>query len=195
MFRLFALLIGYGFGAIQIAYIVGRLRGIDIREYGSGNSGATNALRVMGTKTGLIVFFADIAKCIIAVWVVAQIFGDSYWTISTIYTGLGVVLGHCFPFYLKFKGGKGVACTVGLILSINIMMASTIFAVGLAVFIFTRYVSLSSIIVSVLTPIFLYLYSFSAEVIIIASLIGAVCIYMHKDNIERLIKGTERQLK
>lgn len=193
MFRLFAILIGYGFGMIQFAYILGKLQGIDIRDHGSGNSGANNALRVMGVKKGLFVFFVDASKCALAFFVAMSFFND-YGILPGIYAGLGAVLGHCFPFYLKFKGGKGISCTVGLMIAINPFMGITIIAVGASVLIFTRYVSLTSLIVTILLPFFLYLYNFLLEAIIVSIIIAAICTYLHRGNISRLIKGTERQL-
>lgn len=190
MFRLLSLFIGYCFGLIQMAYIIGRFRGIDIREHGSGNSGTTNALRVMGAKAGIIVFFVDMAKAILAFFIAISIFGEN---LSGMYAGLGAILGHCFPFYLKFKGGKGIACYVGIILSINLMMGLSIVALGFSILIFTKYMSITSLFMAGITPVFLYVWNFSGEIISISVFSAVVCFVMHRDNIARLIKGTERQ--
>ena len=122
MVRVICLLIGYVFGLFQTAYIYGRLHGIDIRNYGSGNAGTTNTLRVFGTKAGLLVLVGDIMKCILAVVVTGVIFGSSHTDmiyLLKMYTAAGAIIGHNFPFYLKFKGGKGIAATAGLILSFH----------------------------------------------------------------------------
>lgn len=192
MFRLVALLMGYGLGLIQMAYIVGRLRGIDIREHGSGNSGTTNALRVMGSKAGLVVFLVDMSKAIVAVLLAGWLFSDHGQT-AAIYAGLGTILGHCFPFYLRFKGGKGVACYVGMLLAIQPMMGLALMAIGASILIYTRYMSLTSLVVTGLTPLFLQVWGAGREVIGISVVAAALCYVLHRDNIVRLIKGTERQ--
>lgn len=192
-FRILSLLIGYGFGMVQTAYILGKIKGIDIREHGSGNAGTTNVLRVMGSKAGAIVFGFDLLKATAAFLIAITIF-PGYGALAGIYAGLGAVLGHCFPFYLKFKGGKGIACTIGLILTINPIMGITIIAVGMSIVIFTRYVSLASLVVTAITPVFLHLYSFSAEIVLVSVIIAATCIYMHRSNISRLIQGKERKI-
>lgn len=122
MERIYCLLIGYAFGLFQTAYIYGRLHGIDIRNYGSGNAGTTNTLRVFGTKASLLVLLGDIMKCILAVVITGAAFGNSHPDmiyLLKMYTAAGAIIGHNFPFYLKFKGGKGIAATAGLILSFH----------------------------------------------------------------------------
>ena len=148
--RIIALLIGYGFGLFQTAYFYGKAHGIDIRQYGSGNSGTTNALRVLGTKAGLIVFAGDCLKCIAAVWIVRLAFGPSHGDIIyllCLYTGAGAILGHNYPFYMGFKGGKGIAATAGMILSFHpyfIIMGVVLF---FGTFLTTHLVSLGSLLV------------------------------------------------
>ena len=121
MERLVCLAVGYLFGIFQTGYIYGRVHGIDIRKYGSGNSGSTNALRVMGKKAGLTVFLGDFLKTVIPCMAVRFVFKDQpdYAYVYMLYIGLGVILGHNYPFYLHFKGGKGIAATAGIILSID----------------------------------------------------------------------------
>lgn len=122
MIRIVCLLIGYVFGLFQTGYFYGKAHGIDIRQHGSGNSGTTNALRVLGTKAGLIVFAGDCLKCMAAVWLVRLLFGGSYHSIIyllCLYTGAGAILGHNYPFYMHFKGGKGIAATAGMVLSFH----------------------------------------------------------------------------
>ena len=114
--RILCLALGYLFGCFQTAYILGRMKGIDIREYGSGNAGTTNAIRVLGTKAGLLVFVGDMLKSLIALLLVGALFGKSHpeavYLLKS-WAFLGVVLGHDFPFYMNFKGGKGVAVMAG----------------------------------------------------------------------------------
>ena len=117
--RVIALGIGYLFGLFQTGYLYGKSQGIDIRSEGSGNAGTTNSLRVLGIKAGLITFAGDLCKAILAVLLVKVLFRNAYpdaVKILELYAGFGAVLGHNFPFYLKFKGGKGIACTSGMIL-------------------------------------------------------------------------------
>ena len=105
------MLIGFIFGLFQTGYFYGKTQGVDIRKMGSGNAGSTNALRTMGIKAGMITLLGDCFKCVIAVLVVRGIYGQSHADILpllSLYTGFGAVLGHNFPFYLKFKGGKGI---------------------------------------------------------------------------------------
>ena len=116
MIRLVCLLIGYVFGLFQTAYIIGKAHGIDIRNYGSGNSGTTNMMRTMGTKAGLLTFAGDCLKCMFAVALVRALFSAKYPDIMPLlvfYTAAGVILGHNYPFYLNFRGGKGIAATAG----------------------------------------------------------------------------------
>ena len=124
MIRLICVAIGYLFGLFQTSYIYGRIKGMDIREHGSGNAGATNALRTLGWKAGLITFLGDCFKCVFAVLLVRFLFDRFYpnENISVLvgmYAALGVILGHNFPCYLKFHGGKGISATAGLFLSLD----------------------------------------------------------------------------
>ncbi len=122
MVRLLCLAIGYLFGLFQTSYIYGRMHGIDIREHGSGNAGTTNALRTLGLKAGLITFAGDCLKCILAVVTVRLLFGQSHAEcirLLGLYAAAGTILGHNFPCYLKFRGGKGIAATAGLIISFD----------------------------------------------------------------------------
>ena len=119
MERLYCIIIGYGFGLFQTAFIYGKMHGIDIREHGSGNAGTTNTLRVLGTKAGLIVLAGDIIKTILAIVVCELLFGKTHPQevyLLKLYAAAGAILGHNFPFYLKFRGGKGIASTAGLVL-------------------------------------------------------------------------------
>ena len=118
--RIAAVLIGYFLGIFQTGYLYGKYKGIDIRSQGSGNAGATNTLRVLGYKAGLITFAGDLLKAILAVVIVHVLFGAYFpqeLHVLKLYAGFGAVLGHNFPFFLKFKGGKGIACTSGMILA------------------------------------------------------------------------------
>ena len=120
MERILCLLTGYVFGLFQTGYLYGKMHHIDIRQYGSGNSGTTNALRVMGKKAGLLVFMGDFLKTVFACLLVRLVMkGDPSVDLYVLYAGLGVVLGHNFPFYLHFKGGKGIASMAGILVSMD----------------------------------------------------------------------------
>ena len=153
--RFVCLVCGYLFGIIQTAYIYGRLHGIDIRQHGSGNSGTTNALRVLGKKAGLIVFLGDLLKGVVACSLTHIILdmvnlpgvSDNKY-LFVLYMGFGVVLGHNFPFYMQFKGGKGIAATSGMIIGLwdwrLIVILLAVFIISVAV---TKYVSVGSILI------------------------------------------------
>lgn len=111
MFRLICLCIGYCIGCIETAYVVGRIWQVDLRQHGSGNLGTTNALRVLGKKAGALVFIGDIMKSVIAFVICRAIFGSN---LAGVYGSVGAVLGHNYPFYLNFKGGKGIAVMIGM---------------------------------------------------------------------------------
>ena len=209
MVRVACLLIGYVCGLFQTAYIYGRINGIDIREHGSGNSGTTNALRVLGKKAGLIVFAGDILKILAAGFLVTVLFnqGDFFGdraALYKLYAGLGAVLGHNFPFYLNFKGGKGIAVTSGLILMMDwritiLCLIAFALTVGL-----TRYVLLGSLVI---TALFMISWIFLGqtgrlaltpahllESYVLVFLIVAMAYWRHRANIKRLIAGTESKI-
>lgn len=149
MVRLYSFLIGYVFGLFQSAYIVGKAHGIDIREHGSGNAGTTNALRVLGRKVGLLVFLGDVLKAMFAVILVKLLFGNTYPDMKyllCIYAGVGCVLSHDFPFYMNFKGGKGIAVTGGMILGFHPLFILFGLCQFFIPFFVTHYVSLGSLI-------------------------------------------------
>ena len=121
MERLICIVIGYIFGLIQSGYLYGKANHMDIRQYGSGNAGSTNVLRVMGKKAGAIVFLGDFFKAVFAMAVCRLLFkGNADVDLLALYAGLGVTLGHNFPFYLKFKGGKGIACMAGIMTAMDL---------------------------------------------------------------------------
>lgn len=207
MVRLFCVLTGYVFGLFQTGYIYGRIKGIDIREHGSGNAGTTNALRTLGTKAGVVTFIGDCLKCILAVIAVRLIFSQGYSSLMpllTVYTGLGVVLGHNFPFYLKFRGGKGIASTAGLILTLDPLLSLIAFATFGAAVGITKYVSLGSLLLTAEFLAGVVIYGFLgkwnlsqmqlAEMYIVAAVITAMAFFRHRRNIKSLVNGTERKI-
>ena len=206
MLRILLLIIGYFIGNIETGYIFGKIHKMDIRNYGSGNAGATNTLRVLGAKAGLVVFLGDFCKSLIPCLVVRFIFRDniSLSYIYMLYIGLGVVLGHNFPFYLGFKGGKGVASTAGIILALDIRIAVVCLIVFIITVAITRYVSLGSIFVMIILigmSHFLVKFSYGfgegaspMEFRILTAAVGLLSIFMHRANIKRLLGGTENKI-
>ena len=207
MIRIVCLLIGYVFGLFQTGYFYGKAHGIDIRQHGSGNSGTTNALRVLGTKAGLIVFAGDCLKCMAAVWLVRLLFGGSYHSIIyllCLYTGAGAILGHNYPFYMHFKGGKGIAATAGMVLSFHPWFVVTGVVVFFTAFFTTHYVSLGSLLVYTLLIIQLVISGQMGlfaemtqgqlvEMYILFGCMTALAFWKHRENIGRLLHGTERK--
>lgn len=204
MERILCIVIGYAFGLIQTGYIYGMINNVDIRKHGSGNAGTTNALRTLGWKAGVITFIGDCLKCVVAVVLIRLLFAQNdNVELLAIYGGLGAVLGHNFPFYLKFKGGKGIAATAGLILSIHPIMFLTIALIFLVIVLITKYVSLGSLIIMVIFVIEIVIYGQKGgfeltamelyEYYGIAVLLAILAFWRHRENIGRLIKGTENQ--
>lgn len=206
MERIICLVIGYVFGLFQTAYIYGKLHGIDIRNYGSGNAGTTNTMRVLGTKTGLLVLLCDIVKCILAVVVTGLIFGKTHPDmvyLLKLYAAAGAILGHNFPFYLHFKGGKGIAATAGLILSFHPYLIPMGVILFFGAFFTTHYVSLGSLLVYAgffiemvvlgQTGVFGMSQNLLIEMYVIAGALTVMAYYKHRENIKRLLGGTERK--
>jgi glycerol-3-phosphate acyltransferase PlsY len=189
-------MIGYCFGCIQSAYIIGRLFfHIDIREHGSGSAGMTNAFRVLGGKAGAAVFIVDFLKAFAAFYLCRLMFNnaDGGLILPGLYAGAGAIIGHNFPFYLKFKGGKGVAAFLGLTLALDWRSACIVYAVGVIIIAFTRYISLASLIMTLLAPILLFLFGLPPEVYIAVFALAAVTWFQHRGNIVRLATKKERK--
>lgn len=205
--RIVCLLIGYVFGLFQTSYILGKMKGIDIRDFGSGNAGTTNALRILGKKAGAITFACDILKCILAVLLTWAIFHNSHADIVPllkIWTSAGVVLGHVFPFYMNFKGGKGIAPMGGMIIAFG---DYRLIIIGLIVFFglvfLTHYVSVASL--TLITLFFVEMaignilgwYGMEprsrVELLMLVLALTALGIYEHRGNLLRLLEGNERK--
>ena len=197
MERLICIAIGYACGLFQTAYILGKIYHIDIRKQGSGNLGSTNVLRTLGKKAGALNLLCDCLKCIAAILIVRAIFGNSYGDILpllSLYAAAGCILGHNFPFYLNFKGGKGVAASVGLVIAFDFF----------GLFFLTHYVSLCS--VSAYLTAFISMIVFGQmgsyhmdsyhmiELYIVMGLLTVLAFYRHKKNIKRLLDGTESKI-
>lgn len=192
------LLLGYSFGCLQFAYFFGKLvKQIDIREYGSGNAGTTNAIRVLGTGWGVLTLFMDILKASCALLVAGLLFGRAEKALL-LYCGIGVVLGHNYPFYMKFKGGKGVAATIGIFLVADLRLLMLAGIPALLVLWSSKYMSLASLTymgLLVIGSISLYHGSMAGlEFILLTALLAASGFYRHRENIVRLFEGRENKL-
>ena len=205
--RIASLVIGYLFGIVQTAYIYGKMNGIDIREHGSGNAGTTNALRVLGKKAGAIVFAGDFLKCFLAIHLVQIIFKNSAADILPLiglYGATGCILGHNFPVQLNFRGGKGIACTAGLLAAFDVRIGVIALLTFLAIVIATRYVSLGSMVIVTEFALFIIvfgqlgLYQMAQapliEMYVLAAFLAGMAIYRHRANIVRLLNGTENRI-
>jgi len=192
------LLIGYLFGCIETGYIVGKVNHVDIRNYGSGNSGTTNALRTLGWKAGAITFLGDVLKSVIACLLVRFVIYPDLGMdtlLAVLCTGLGVVLGHNYPFWLKGKGGKGIAATGGVMCVFDLRLAAIALLVFVIAVAITRYVSLGSLLVSIIFPIWVaIMYSGNVSMLIVSLIFAGLAIYKHRANINRLLHGTERKI-
>lgn len=183
--------IGYLLGNISSSYLMGKLNSnIDVRQYGSGNLGATNVFRVLGLKEGSIVVLGDALKGIVATLIGIWLKGEMGGLIG----GMAAIVGHNWPFLLGFKGGKGIATSLGTIVILFPSLSLILFVAWILVFALSGYVSLASIISAALLPILVMIFKPSWGNIIGTLLIGGLAIYRHKDNISRLLKGTEKKI-
>ncbi|KAF5081078.1 Glycerol-3-phosphate acyltransferase [anaerobic digester metagenome] len=196
MFRLISLLIGYFIGCISMGFIVGKLTKTDLRKKGSGNLGTTNALRVLGFRAGLATFLGDILKGVLAFFFCRLIFPDDS-LLAGIYAGAGTILGHDFPFYLKFKGGKGIAATIGVVLSLTFVFSPYLgvitIAIGIMGVAFSGFISMGSILFSITIPISAYFLGMPTEGVAIFTALAVLATWLHRANIRRLISGTENK--
>ena len=201
-----AIVIGYAFGLFQTAYFYGKARGVDIRKVGSGNAGTTNALRNFGTKAGAIVFAGDFLKCVAAILVVRLLMAHGSigaGRVLGLAAGLGCVLGHNFPFYLSFKGGKGIACSFAVIFLFSAPVGLSALAVFIAVFTITHYVSAGSLVstgFAYAMTVFggaLKLFHLTPSqyrwTVILLTAIVALAFWQHRSNIGRLMNHCENK--
>ncbi|HYG33969.1 MAG TPA: glycerol-3-phosphate 1-O-acyltransferase PlsY [Clostridia bacterium] len=195
-------LTAYLLGSIPTGFLVGKARGIDIRTIGSGNIGATNAFRILGKTAGAFVLLADVLKGLLAVAVVARFIADWLQLPANgterewlrIIAAFMAVVGHNYTCWLRFKGGKGIATSAGVLLALVPWSLLIILTVWIIVFAASRYVSLASISASFTLPFAAWLTGESTTVISITAAMAALAIYKHKANIQRLMNGTENRI-
>lgn len=188
MLVLFALVFAYLLGSIPTGFIVGSFSGVDVRQAGSGNVGATNVARVVGKRQGLITLLGDVAKGFIPVYLSAQL--ELGVTITAL-VALAAFLGHLYPVFLKFQGGKGVATALGVYLALAPMATVVLVFVFSVVAMASRVVSLASLIAAGFAPIAFWFFSDPPFLIWLSLLIGLLIMFRHRENIQRLLSGAE----
>ncbi len=181
---------GYLLGSLNSSLIVGKLYGVDIRGKGSGNAGLTNTLRVLGKTAALAVLAGDIIKGVIACIIGLLLIGQT----GLLAGGTAAVIGHNWPLYFGFKGGKGVLTTLAVVMMMDWRMGLLLLGVFLIIVFVTRYVSLGSIIGAAFIPVFSFLLGRDAMFIVFALFLGLLIIIRHYSNLSRLINGTESKL-
>ncbi|MGB9661079.1 MAG: glycerol-3-phosphate 1-O-acyltransferase PlsY [Moorellaceae bacterium] len=188
---LLCLALGYLLGSVPTAYVVARyLKGWDIRRYGSGNIGATNAFRTMGTGPGLLVLVIDMLKGTIPVLIGRAVGGE--WL--AVLAGLAAMAGHSWSIFLSWQGGRGVATAAGVFLALAPAALFWALLIWLAVLLTTRYVSLSSILAAIAAPLLVLVFHLSFPCFLFALLAATLIVYRHRPNIKRLLAGKEPKL-
>ena len=211
MERLICLAVGYVCGLLQTGYLVGKLNHVDIRKKGSGNAGSTNALRVLGWKAGLMTFAGDVLKCVAAFLITFFMYrGSVALPMLTMYAGAGVTLGHNFPFYMNFKGGKGIAVMAGMVvvnsfwhLPQSLLMIPVTLAFFLVPVAVTKYISVGSLgaytvfLIEMVIAGQIGWFEMDAarcyELYAVLFILTTLAWYRHRENIKRLAAGTENQ--
>lgn len=184
--------ISYLLGNLSFAYILGKLiKKQDVRDYGSGNAGTTNAIRTFGKKIGALVFIGDVLKAVVAV-LIGKSFGDE---IGSYIAGILVIVGHNWPVFLGFKGGKGVASTIGVLVTITPLVTLICVVIGVTIIIFTRTVSIGSIVGMSLSPIvsLVFVRPLDIKLTVFCLILSSMSIYRHKSNIKKLMEGKENK--
>lgn len=184
----------YMLGSITFSIVIAKwLKGIDIRQHGSGNAGATNTLRVLGKGPGISVFVLDIAKGVGAV-------GIGYWigtealAATPVLCGLAAIIGHNWPLWFRFKGGKGIATTIGVMATLAFFPVLYAGLIAILSIVITRYVSLGSLIFAALVPVFVFALLGAGPILWASLLIGVFAFVRHRTNIAKLVQGKENKL-
>lgn len=188
-----AAVLGYLIGSISFSFLIGKLvKGIDIRKHGSGNAGATNTLRVLGLGPALTVLALDIAKGVLAVWIGWWFHAENL--LFPILTGLAVIVGHNWPLFFAFRGGKGIATMIGVVGTLCFWPGAVAGIIGIASIVVTRYVSLGSLLFSLLLPFSLWAFGYPLELILFSVVLALLAFYRHRGNIVKIIQGKENKI-
>jgi glycerol-3-phosphate acyltransferase PlsY len=193
---------GYLLGSIPTGYLMAKARGIDIRHVGSGNIGATNVFRILGKKSGALVLLVDALKGYLACgWVplgIAATTGlmnaEEFGFYGAVLGGVTAIVGHNYSCWLKFKGGKGIATSAGVMIALVPWALLIVLGVWLLIFGLSRYVSLASIVAAFCLPFAVWLTEPERTLLVITAVVAALAIYKHRSNIQRLIQGTEHRI-
>ena len=191
------LCLGYLLGSIPFALLIGKIFShTDIRQHGSGNLGGTNAGRVLGKKAGIAVIFCDVMKCVLAIYIVSLFDKE-----ASIWVGLAACIGHCYPIFAQFKGGKAVSCMFGFLVAVSLFTVNNIFCLLIPFIAFmiclylSKMVSLSSMVAAVTSTLCMIFFKVSPSIIAASFLMAVLVIYRHKSNIVKIKNGTENKVK
>ncbi|WP_334071602.1 MULTISPECIES: glycerol-3-phosphate 1-O-acyltransferase PlsY [Paenibacillus] len=188
-----AVIVCYLLGSVSFSVLLAKsLKGIDIRQHGSGNAGATNTLRVLGKGPAILVLALDVLKGIAAVWIGRWLGGDSAWVASL--CGIAAIIGHNWPIYFRFRGGKGIATTIGVMATLAFFPALYAGIIAILSIVFTRYVSLGSLIFVFLTPVFLAVTGEFGPYFWTSLVICVFAFWRHRTNIVKIAQGKENKL-
>ena len=190
---LYALLVlgGYVLGSVPTGILVGRAWGVDIRQVGSGNIGMANVLRSVGKKAAAVTMLGDMLKGLVPV-VAAHLLTGNEWVVAAV--ALAAVVGHCWPVFLRFKGGKGVATGAGTSIGLVPVVGLALFAFWWAVVLVSKYTSLGAIAVMLVSPVVFLLSGQPAPYVLYTVIGGALVLWRHRENARALVKGTERRI-
>ncbi len=196
MFRIVCLVIGYMVGCMETAYFVSKAWKTDLRSQGSGNLGTTNALRVLGVKAGAATFAGDILKSVLAFAAGMFLFPEAG-ALAGMYGSIGAILGHDFPFYLHFRGGKGIAASIGMVLGLSFAISPLLALVSLGIGIVgvavSHTISAGSLLFAFSIPVAAYFLRFPVEMTALAAALCVLAFWKHRANIGRLLAGNENR--
>lgn len=190
---LLCLLIGYLLGSLNPAALVSKLKHTDLRENGTGNLGATNTMLIFGKKFGAIVMLFDIAKAVLAVWCARWLASELQWL--SLATGVCAVVGHCFPFYLKFKGGKGLAAFAGLVLAYNPFLFLFLFISGVALMLIVNYSFILPFYATVFFTTYVAIREDKISMVLLATFVSALIVIMHFGNFVKAARGQDKKIR
>jgi len=200
-----SLAVGYILGSINMSLLIAKMSGVDIKKKGSGNAGLTNALRVMGFKAAIIVFIGDVLKAVIACYLgyiftkeamgAEKFFDAEFGNLGIMIAGTGCVVGHIFPLFFNFMGGKGVLTAITVVFLMDFRIALILLCIFTIIVLISRYVSLGSLISAACLPVVSLIFRKPSYFILYAVAIAVMIIAMHRKNIGRLINGSESKLK
>jgi len=185
------ILLAYLIGSIPFALILSRRWSVDVRLVGSGNVGAANVMRASGVRAGVLVALLDMSKGAASVWIAQQVSGDA---VTPALAGLAAIVGHIYPLWIRFRGGKGVATACGVFFILTPLAAPPALALFLAVVWLTKYISLGSLVASIALPPLAYVTGSATASVLAACGASAIIVFRHRSNVRRLWAGTERRI-